>query len=98
MVVVDAVVRQLPGALGCAESAEQESFADSLLESPHYTRPPDFRGWAVPDVLLSGHHAEVAKWRRRHSLLLTAQRRPDLLAGVHISNEEREWLAEQGVE
>lgn len=98
MVVVDAVVRQLPGALGCAESVEQESFADALLESPQYTRPPEFRGWDVPDVLLSGHHAEVAKWRRRQNLLLTAQRRPDLLAGVLISNEEREWLAEQGVE
>jgi tRNA (guanine37-N1)-methyltransferase len=97
MVVVDAVVRHLPGALGCSESAEQESFADGLLESPHYTRPPDFRGWGVPEVLLSGHHAEVAKWRRRQNLLLTAQRRPDLLAGVHISNEEREWLAEQGI-
>lgn len=98
MVVVDAVVRHLPGALGCAESAEVESFAEGLLESPQYTRPPEFRGWKVPDVLLSGHHAEVAKWRRRQSLLLTAQRRPDLLAKVHISDEDREWLAEQGVE
>jgi tRNA (guanine37-N1)-methyltransferase len=98
MVVVDAVVRQLPGALGCAESAEQESFAHALLEAPQYTRPPEFRGWEAPEVLLSGHHAEVAKWRRRQSLLLTARRRPDLLARVHISNEEREWLAEQGVE
>lgn len=98
LVVVDSVVRHLPGALGCAESAEQESFTDGLLESPQYTRPPEFRGWSVPEVLLSGHHAEVAKWRRRHSLLLTAQRRPDLLEHAHISNEEREWLAEQGVE
>jgi tRNA (guanine37-N1)-methyltransferase len=98
MVVVDAVVRQLPGALGCAESAEQESFTDGLLESPHYTRPPEFRGWAVPEVLLSGHHAEVEKWRRRQNLLLTAKRRPELLAGVHISDEDREWLAENGVE
>lgn len=97
MVVVDAVVRQIPGALGCAESAEQESFADGLLEAPQYTRPPEFRGWEVPDVLLSGHHAEVAKWRRRQNLLLTARRRPDLLAGVHISKEERAWLAEQGI-
>lgn len=98
MIVVDAVVRHLPGALGCAESAEQESFAEGLLESPQYTRPPEFRGWTVPEVLLSGHHAEVAKWRRRQSLLLTARRRPDLLDAVHISNEEREWLAEQGIE
>ncbi len=98
MIVVDAVVRHLPGALGCADSAEQESFSEGLLESPQYTRPPEFRGWTVPDVLLSGHHAEVAKWRRRQSLLLTAQRRPDLLKASRISNEDREWLAEQGVE
>jgi tRNA (guanine37-N1)-methyltransferase len=95
MVLVDAVVRQLPGALGCADSAAEESFADGLLESPHYTRPPTFRGWQVPDVLLSGHHAEVAKWRRRQNLLLTAQRRPDLLAAVDIAGEEQEWLAER---
>jgi tRNA (guanine37-N1)-methyltransferase len=98
MVVVDAVVRQIPGALGCAESAAEESFAEGLLEAPHYTRPPKFQGMDVPEVLLSGHHAEVAKWRRRQNLLLTAKRRPDLLARVHISNEEREWLAEQGIE
>jgi tRNA (guanine37-N1)-methyltransferase len=95
MVVVDAVIRQVPGALGSPESAEQESFAEGLLEAPHYTRPPEFRGWEVPEVLLSGHHAEVAKWRRRQNLLLTAQRRPDLLEGVSLSNEEKEWLAEQ---
>jgi len=98
MVVVDAVVRQLPGSLGCSESATDESFAEGLLESPHYTRPPDFRGHGVPDVLLSGHHAEVAKWRRRQNLLLTAQRRPDLLQDVAITKEERSWLREQGVE
>ncbi|MDO8614780.1 MAG: tRNA (guanosine(37)-N1)-methyltransferase TrmD [Dehalococcoidia bacterium] len=97
MVVVDAVVRQLPGALGCSESAEQESFADTLLESPHYTRPPEFRGWEVPEVLLSGHHSEVDKWRRRRNLLLTAQRRPDLLERIALSKEDREWLEEQGV-
>ena len=95
MVVVDAVVRQIPGALGSAESVLEESFADGLLEAPHYTRPPEFRGWSVPDILLSGHHAEVAKWRRRQNLLLTAQRRPDLLEHASISEEEREWLAEQ---
>jgi tRNA (guanine37-N1)-methyltransferase len=95
MVVVDAVIRQIPGALGSPESAEQESFTEGILEAPHYTRPPEFRGWEVPEVLLSGHHAEVAKWRRRQNLLLTAQRRPDLLEGVSLSNEEKEWLAEQ---
>jgi tRNA (guanine37-N1)-methyltransferase len=95
MVVADAVARQLPGALGCSESAVDESFADGLLESPHYTRPPKFRGMSVPEVLLSGHHAEVATWRRRQNLLLTVRRRPDLLAGVEISAGDQEWLAEQ---
>lgn len=95
MVLTDAVVRQLPGALGCAESAQEESFTDGLLEAPHYTRPPEFRGLEVPDVLLSGHHGEVAKWRRRQNLLLTARRRPDLLTGVVITIEEQDWLTEQ---
>ena len=93
MVVVDAIVRHLPGALGDPQSAIQESFAQGLLEHPHYTRPPDFRGWRVPDLLLSGHHAEVAKWRRLQSILLTLSRRPDLLARLDLSDEEREWLA-----
>ena len=95
MVVVDAVTRQIPGALGSPESAEQESFTEGMLEAPHYTRPPEFRGWTVPDILLSGHHAELEKWRLRQNLLLTAQRRPDLLVGLSISDEEKEWLAEQ---
>lgn len=97
MVVIDAVVRHLPGALGSPESALDESFAEGLLEAPPYTRPPEFRGWEVPGVLLSGNHAEVAKWRRRRNLLLTAQRRPDLLAGARPTDEEREWLADNGV-
>jgi len=96
MVVVDAVVRQLPGALGSPESPADESFAHGLLEAPHYTRPPEFRGWTVPDVLLSGHHAKVEKWRRRQNLLLTAKRRPDLLAAAELSDADREWLAENG--
>jgi tRNA (guanine37-N1)-methyltransferase len=95
MVLVDAVVRQLPGALGCAQSAKEESFSEGLLEAPHYTRPPEFHGWDVPEVLLSGHHAEVSKWRRRQNLLLTAQRRPDLLAKAKLTDEEREWLSTQ---
>lgn len=95
MVLVDAVVRQLPGALGCPESAQEESFADGLLEAPHYTRPPEFRGHEVPEVLLSGHHAEVEKWRRRQDLLLTARRRPDLIAEAALSGPDQEWLAEQ---
>jgi len=93
MVVVDAVVRLLPGALGDPESARRESFADGLLEYPPYTRPAEFRGWQVPEVLLSGNHQEIERWRRRQSILLTALRRPDLLARAHLSPEEREWLA-----
>jgi tRNA (guanine37-N1)-methyltransferase len=95
MVVVDAIVRQIPGALGCADSALEESFAEGLLEAPHYTRPPEFKGMAVPEVLLSGHHAEVEKWRRRQNLLLTAKRRPELLASVDVSDADREWLADE---
>lgn len=95
MAVVDSVVRHLPGALGCAESAQEESFAEGLLEAPHYTRPPEYRGWEVPEVLLSGHHAEVAKWRRRQNLLLTARRRRDLLAKAVITDDERRWLEEE---
>ena len=96
MVLVDAVVRHIPGALGSPESAAQESFAAGLLEAPHYTRPPEFRGWPVPEVMLSGNHQEVAKWRRRQNLLLTARRRPDLLDGIELTAEEGEWLALQG--
>ncbi len=92
MVVVDAVVRHLPGALGSPESALEESFVGGVLEAPPYTRPPEFGGWEVPEVLLSGNHAEVAAWRRRRNLLLTAERRPDLLEGADLTSEEREWV------
>ena len=95
MVLVDAVVRRLPGALGSEESLDEESHAEGLLEYPQYTRPADFRGWQVPDILLSGHHGEVERWRRRQSLLRTAQRRPDLLAEACLSQEERTWLEEE---
>jgi tRNA (guanine37-N1)-methyltransferase len=92
MVVVDAVVRQIPGALGAADASAEESFAQGLLEYPQYTRPADFRGLAVPEVLLSGNHREIARWRRRESLLRTARRRPDLLARAELTDEERRWL------
>ena len=95
MVLVDAVVRHIPGALGSPQSTVEESFAQGLLEAPHYTRPPEFRGWAVPEVLVSGNHPEVARWRRLQNLLLTARRRPDLLASLELTAEEREWLALQ---
>jgi tRNA (guanine37-N1)-methyltransferase len=79
MVLVDAIVRLLPGALGSPESAHDESHSAGLLEYPHYTRPAEFRGWRVPDVLLSGHHGEIEKWRRAQSLERTRRQRPDLI-------------------
>lgn len=79
MVVMDAVIRLLPGALGDAESAEDESFSKGLLEYPHFTRPAEFRGMKVPEILLSGHHAEIAKWRREQALKRTRKERPDLI-------------------
>jgi tRNA (guanine37-N1)-methyltransferase len=79
MVVIDAVVRRLPGTLGSADSLLEESHSDGLLEYPQYTRPAEFRGWQVPDILLSGNHGEIAKWRRRQRIVRTAKRRPDLL-------------------
>lgn len=80
MVIIDAVTRLLPGVLGHDESAQDESFSHGLLEYPQYTRPAEFRGMKVPDVLLSGNHAEIEKWRRDQALLRTSERRPDLLA------------------
>ena len=92
MVVMDAVIRLLPGALGAAAGAETDSFASGLLEYPHYTRPPEFRGWKVPDVLLSGNHAAIRVWRREQALRRTLQRRPDLLEQADLSEEDRELL------
>jgi tRNA (guanine37-N1)-methyltransferase len=82
MVVVDAVTRLLPGALGCEQSAETESFVGGLLDYPHYTRPAEYRGYRVPDILLSGHHAEIEAWRRRKAIEKTARRRPDLIEAL----------------
>jgi tRNA (guanine37-N1)-methyltransferase len=95
MVVIDAVVRLLPGALGNESSAVTDSFSTGLLEYPHYTRPASFRGWDVPEVLISGHHARIEAWRREQSLLRTLQRRPELLESAELSPKERKWLAEQ---
>jgi len=78
-VVIDAVARLIPGVLGDDESADEESFSTGLLEYPHYTRPAEYRGMRVPDVLLSGNHAEIAKWRAEQAHLRTQARRPDLL-------------------
>lgn len=92
--VIDAVVRLLPGALGKAESAEQDSFMQGLLDCPHYTRPEHWRGHEVPPVLRSGDHAAVARWRRREALGATWLKRPDLLAGAQLSDADRELLTE----
>lgn len=92
MVLIDAIVRLLPGALGDPEGALDDSHASGLLEYPHYTRPGDFRGWRVPEVLSSGDHAKVARWRREQALLRTYRRRPDLLAKASLSEEDREFL------
>ncbi len=94
MVAVDALVRFLPGALGHEQSAEEDSFADGLLDCPHYTRPEQYEGRAVPQVLLSGDHERIRRWRLAQSLARTLQRRPDLLEGRHMSAEEKQLLAE----
>ena len=93
LVVIEAVARWLPGVLGSETSLAEESHAQGLLEYPQYTRPAEFRSWTVPDVLLSGHHAQIAEWRRRQSILRTARRRPDLLARAALSEEERRLVA-----
>jgi tRNA (guanine37-N1)-methyltransferase len=92
LVVIDAVTRLIPGALGDPQGASDDSHATGLLEYPHYTRPPVFRNWAVPDVLLSGNHAEIERWRREQSLLRTWQRRPDLLANAPLTEADRKFL------
>jgi tRNA (guanine37-N1)-methyltransferase len=92
IVLVDAVVRLLPGAIGAEGGATADSHATGLLEYPQYTRPADFRGLKVPDVLLSGNHREVARWRRRQSLRRTLERRPDLLASAELTDEDRKYL------
>ena len=87
MIVVDATSRLLPGVLGGDESTLEESHSGGLLEYPHYTRPPEFRGWRVPDVLLSGNHAEIARWRRKESIRRTMARRPDLYEKLEMSSK-----------
>ena len=100
MILIDCVARLIPGVLGCAESAEEESFTSGLLEYPQYTRPRSLRGLDVPEVLLGGNHAEIVKWRREQSLRITFERRPDLLAGAELTPKERAmvraWEMERG--
>lgn len=94
MIVVDAVARMLPGVLGASDSAEQDSFYNGLLEYPQYTRPREFRGWQVPDILVSGDHAKIARWRRKQSLKNTLLRRPDLLESAKLDPNDHKLLAE----
>ena len=92
MILIDAVARLIPGVLGDPDGAADDSHAAGLLEYPHYTRPPEFRGWRVPEILLSGDHAKIAKWRREQSLLRTLERRPDLLEMADLSEKERKFV------
>lgn len=92
MVIVDAVTRLLPAVLGDPGALLEDSHVSGLLEHPHYTRPADFRGWRVPEVLLSGHHARIAQWRREQGLKRTWERRPDLLKWAELSDADREFL------
>lgn len=94
MVIVDAVTRLIPGVLGSDESAVDDSFANGLLEYPQYTRPPEFRGHAVPPVLLSGNHREIARWRRRESLARTFRARPELLENVRLTGDDVRFIEE----
>lgn len=92
LVLIDAITRLIPGALGDPGGALDDSHATGLLEYPHYTRPPVFRGWDVPEVLLSGDHGRIAKWRRQQALLRTRSRRPDLLENAPLSESDRDFL------
>jgi tRNA (guanine37-N1)-methyltransferase len=93
LAIVEAVARLVPGVLGNEESTHTESFgSEMLLEGPQYTRPPEFRGMAVPEPLLSGDHARIARWRRRQALLRTRERRPDLFARLHLSTDDLRLL------
>ncbi|MDF2501417.1 MAG: tRNA ((1)-)-methyltransferase [Anaerosporomusa subterranea] len=94
MVIVDSVARMLPGVLGADDAAQHDSFYNGLLEYPQYTRPREFRGWEVPEVLLSGDHAKIDRWRRKQSLRITLECRPDLLQHKELSKEDAKLIAE----
>jgi tRNA (guanine37-N1)-methyltransferase len=96
LVLIDAVTRLIPGALGDPDGASNDSHTSGLLEHPHYTRPAEYRGWSVPEVLLSGDHARIARWRREQSLLRTWLRRPDLLHAANLSDEDQQYLKDLG--
>ena len=92
LLVIDAVARLMPGALGNPKGAENDSFSKGLLEHPHYTRPQEFRGWEVPEILRSGDHARIEHWRHLQSILRTFERRPDLLDMENLSKDEKDYL------
>lgn len=92
MVIIDSVVRLLPGVLGNEMSAVTDSFSTGLLEYPHYTRPAEFRGWKVPDILLSGHHANIEVWRREQALKRTWERRPEMLKDIELTKKDKMYL------
>ncbi|HHD12127.1 MAG TPA: tRNA (guanosine(37)-N1)-methyltransferase TrmD [Deltaproteobacteria bacterium] len=94
LVIIDSVGRLVPGVVGEADSLKTESFSEGLLEYPQYTRPPEFRGMKVPEVLLSGHHEQIRKWRRKESLKRTLERRPDLLERAELTEEDRKLIKE----
>lgn len=94
LIMIDAIARLIPGVLGDPDGAADDSHASGLLEYPHYTRPPEFRGWRVPDALVSGDHGKVAKWRRKQALLRTLQRRPDLLKSTLLNDADQKLLDE----
>jgi tRNA (guanine37-N1)-methyltransferase len=95
IVMIDASARLIPGVLGEPASLEEESFSSSLLEYPHYTRPVEFRGLRVPDILLSGNHKAIRIWRKQQALLNTLRKRPDLLADASLTEDEKEWVYRQ---
>jgi tRNA (guanine37-N1)-methyltransferase len=94
LVILDAVARLVPGVVGDEQSVREDSFATQLLDHPHYTRPAEFEGWKPPEVLLSGHHGAIERWRRREALRRTLERRPDLLHGAELDAEQQTMLDE----
>jgi tRNA (guanine37-N1)-methyltransferase len=95
LILIDAIARLLPGVLGDPDGAMDDSHASGLLEYPHYTRPPEFRGWGVPEILLSGDHGRVENWRREQSLLRTLQKRPDMLDSTRLSKADKKFIDDQ---
>ncbi len=92
LILIDAITRLLPGVLGDPTGAEDDSHASGLLEYPHYTRPPEFRGWKVPEILLSGDHGKIARWRREQSLRRTLAKRPDMLEAMELTKEDQKVI------